>query len=66
MKPGYQYRYPPYPYLLYQTDTDIPHIIQIPIPGIGIIAVSGRTLARASNFKGIILLKCLAKLTDPP
>ena len=26
MKPIYRYRYPPYPYFLYRTDTDIPHI----------------------------------------
>ena len=29
-----RYRYPPYPYLLYRTDTDIPHTEPIPIPGL--------------------------------
>ena len=35
MKPIYRYRYPPYTYLLYRNDTDIPHIPHtepIPIP----------------------------------
>ena len=38
MKPIY--RYPPYPYLLYLTDTDIPHIPYTePIPGSNLVSI---------------------------